>query len=392
MAHRLSKRLKYEVDRFGAEPVLAGLTEGLEAGHLKPEEFSIRGLAEAFVEDGREWVASLDPRMGGDELTEADAVSTGHFANITGQIVYTELLQKYMAEEFVFTRRIRTIPTALSGEKIAGVTQLGDQAAVVGEGEQFPMAGINEDWIETPQTTKRGFIVPVTKEAVFFDRTNLVLERAGEVGTWLGVNKEKRAIDCVIDENTTAHRYKWRGTTYATYQGTTPWVNLIGSNALVDWTDIDAVEALFNNLVDPNTGEPIMVMADTVVVTPQLLHTADRILNATMTATHVGGYAVSGDLNSFQAPNPIGRGGMSGRYSVLTSRLLPARMTTDTTWYMGKPSEAFAYMENWPITVVRAPANNEDEFNRDIVAKFKCSERGAFFVREPRKMVKSTVA
>ena len=34
----------------------------------------------------------------------------------------------------------------------------------------------------TPQTAKRGFIVPVTKEAIFFDRTNLVLQRAAEVG------------------------------------------------------------------------------------------------------------------------------------------------------------------------------------------------------------------
>ena len=37
---------------------------------------------------------------------------------------------------------------------------------------------------------------------------------------------------------------------------------------------------------------------------------------------------------------------------------------------------AFAYMENWPITVVQAPANSEAEFNQDIVARFKASERG----------------
>ena len=38
--------------------------------------------------------------------------------------------------------------------------------------------GFGEDYIETPSTTKRGFIVPVTKEAIFFDRTHLVLSRA----------------------------------------------------------------------------------------------------------------------------------------------------------------------------------------------------------------------
>ena len=33
-----------------------------------------------------------------------------------------------------------------------------------------------------PSTTKRGFIVPVTKEAIFFDRTHLILQRAGRGG------------------------------------------------------------------------------------------------------------------------------------------------------------------------------------------------------------------
>ena len=34
-------------------------------GHLKPEDFSLRDLAEGLVPDGHEWVRMMDPRNGG---------------------------------------------------------------------------------------------------------------------------------------------------------------------------------------------------------------------------------------------------------------------------------------------------------------------------------------
>ena len=37
--------------------------------------------------------------------------------------------------------------------------------------------------------------------------------------------------------------------------------------------------------------------------------------------------------------------------------------------------------------VVQAPANNDDEFTRDIVAKYKASERGVAAVMEPRQII-----
>ncbi len=117
----------------------------------------------------------------------------------------------------MFSSLVQTIPTQFNGEKIPGIGRLGDVAEPMSEGTAYPQVGLSEDWIETPETTKRGFIVPVTKEAIFFDRTNLLLQRAAEVGEFLGLDKEKRVIDCVIDENVADHRYNWKGTTYATY-------------------------------------------------------------------------------------------------------------------------------------------------------------------------------
>jgi hypothetical protein len=363
------------------------LREGFESKAIKPSDFSIRKLFESFVEDGREIVDSWNPQQGGGvQLLEAgEAVDTSAFSNITGQIVYSEIMEKYQAEEMVFTNIIPVTPTSFNGEKIAGIGQLGDKAEIVNESEDYPTVGVSEDWIETPQTTKRGLIVPVTKEAIFFDRTGVLLERCGDVGTSMAVNREKRAIDCVIDENTTVHRYNWRGTTYATYQSSTPWINIEASNSLVDWTDIDAVENLMDGLIDPHTGEPIVIEPTHIITTRDLRATVNYILNATELDRRVGGYATSGNLSGERLANPY-----RGKYQHLTSRLLASRLATDTSWFLGNPAKAFRYMENWPMTVVQAPSNSEAEFQRDIVQRFKASERGVFSVRDPRLMAKST--
>lgn len=384
------RELKRLYETMGSKEVCRHLRESLAKEHLKPEDFSLRDLAEATIPDGREFVRLLDPRSkaGGVDLLEAaDAVDIATFSNITGQIVFSKIMEGFSSEAFVASRIVETIPTRFSGEKIPGIGAIGDAAEKIDEGRPYPSAGLAEDYIETPATTKRGMIVPVTKEAVFFDRTHLVLQRAGEVGQFLGLNKEKRLLDCIIDANTTDHRYKWRGTVYTTYQNAAPWINLKSTNGLVDWTNVDAAEQLLANITDPNTGEPVLVAADTIFVCPESLHAAKRIIDATE-IEQVDNQLNAKTVRTF-APNP-----MAGSYRVVASRLLRSRLTAasqaTSTWYLGNFRRAFAYMENWPITITQAPQNSEAEFTQDIVVRFKASERGAAATLEPRLVVKNT--
>lgn len=362
-------------------------TGGLKGRHIRPDEFSIADLFESLVEDGRELRRLFNPQLGPSSILAeaAGAVVNSDFSNITGQILYTMMMNDLQPENYPFQQVIPTQSTQFSGEKIPGIANLGDLAEVVGENEDYPLMGTSEDYIETPETKKRGFIVPVTKEAIFFDRTGMLLQKCSKVGDSLMLNKEKRAIDCVIDENTTAHRYKWKGTVYATYQTTSPWDNTTASNTLVDWTDLDNAEQTLNGILDPNTGEPVVVEANTLIVTKQNEQTAARIINATQIVMHSGGYATSGNLTETQAPNPY-----SSKYRIMTSRLLAARLNNDAHWFLGDPARYARYMQNWPITVTQAPAGNSDDFNRDIVAKYKCSERGQYAVIEPRVMTNNT--
>jgi hypothetical protein len=378
------RELKRRYDLDGAEQTVNHLSEALREGHLRPEEFSIRDLAESLVPDGREWVRLLDPRSAGSvSLLEAgDGVDVTAFRNITGQVIYSKILEAYRQEAFVVSKLVDTIPTRLDGEKIPGVGRISDTITEVAPGMPYPHLGFGEDYIETPSTTKRGFIVPVTKEAIFFDRTHLVLSRAAEVGEVLGLNKEKRLIDLVIG---VTNNFKWKGTSYNTYQAATPWINTLAGNELVDWTNVDMAEQLFADILDPNTGEPVLVHGATVLVMPAYRFAAHRVFNATE-------LRFTAAATTTVAANPL-----SG-YRLHDSRLAYRRIVASGVaaadakkwWFLGDFRRAFAYMENWPITVTQAPTGSEAEFASDIVLRFKASERGAAAVLNPRFVVKNT--
>ncbi len=378
-----ARELKRRYDLDGPQKTVRHLSEAMREGHLRPDDFSIRDLAEALIPDGREWVSGLDPRHGGTSVLEAsDGVDVTAFSNIAGQVVHSKILEAFQREELIGSKLVETVPTKLDGERIPGVGRLGDQAEEVGAGMPYPHVGLSEDWIETPSTTKRGFIVPVTKEALFFDRTNLILRNAAQVGEALALNKEKRILDVIIGAT---NNFNWRGTAHDTYQTTSPWVNIAAGNPLTDWSSLDQVEQVFADITDPNTGEPVLVRADRLLVAPELRATALRVVTATEVRT---GDITTGTGTQTLTANPV------SSYQVNSSRLLKARLAAagmaTSTWFMGDFKRAFAYMENWPVVVTQSPLNSEADFNQDVVLRFKASERGAAAVLEPRAVVKST--
>ena len=324
-------------------------------------------------------------------MEAGDAVSSAAFANITGQIVYSALMASYNYEETVFSSLVKTVPTKLSGEKIAGIGGIGDRAAIVPEGEQYPLVGLAEDWIETPETVKRGMILPVTKEAVFFDRTNLLLSRAGELGKFMAINKEKRVIDAILGTTYgsgagTTHRFKRKGSSWANFAdgtaGTTHGVANIkaAASVLTDWTDIDEAMTLFAAMTDWHTGEPITIVPKQLIVAPTKQATAWRILNAT--DIELGAISATVPLVHSGTP-PTGGSGLT----IVSSQLLSTRMASSADWLIGDLGSFCWYMQNWPITVAKAPSNSHDEFNRDIVQQFKVSERGVPVIVDPHYMV-----
>lgn len=372
-------------DDFGA---------ALQSNQVDPvRDLRLRYLFEEFVEDGMEIVRSWDPRSGGMGpgggngamilgLQEDGFVSTANFAMIMGQITYSMVMQEYAKPVYLAEMLTTNQPTQFNGEKIPGMGEIGDAAEEIAEGKPYPTVGFAEQFIETPVTTKRGFIVPVTKEAVFFDRINMVLQRASKVSEWVMVNKEKRVLDLVLG---IVNNYRYNEVDYDTYgaaSGSRDWTNVKTSNPLTDWTSIEASELIFDAIEDPTTGEPVNVGVPQLIVPSALKHTARRITRAT-NINHVDNQANASTIRT-ESANPL------DPYTCLSSQYIKKRSGSATTWWHGDFQRAFAYMENWPITSVSAPPSSELEFTHDIVHRDKVSERGVPAVMDPRLVVKNT--
>ncbi|MBR4833997.1 MAG: hypothetical protein IKU86_06675 [Thermoguttaceae bacterium] len=377
------RELKRRYDLDGAQKTVAHLSEALAKKELRADDFSIRDLAEALVPNGSQWVRELNPSVG--SLTESfQGVDVSAFATIAGQLIYSRILEAYQSEVFCLSKLISTIPTRLNGEKIPGFSSIADEAVEIEPGSAYPNVGFSEDYIETPETTKRGLIVPVTREAVFFDRTHVVLARAGEVGETLALNKEKRVADMILG---VSNLYQWNGTSYSTYYAagsSSPWVNLLSGNPLETVENVDAAENVLASALDPNTGEPILSEATAALVSPA----KRRIANVLLRGSNLR--CADGTLSSI--PNPF------EKLAVVSSRIARRQLakanasasaeTLDNYWFYGDFKKAFAYMENWPITVSVSSAGSEADFSQDVVARFKASERGTPAVLNPRCVVK----
>jgi len=374
-------RREFELANKGGKAAQSDFRENFigslrEEGEGIQERWSVKELFEQFVEDGREAVRFLDPReSGGFHVQEsANAVDTSNFANIIGQIAYTGTLLAYESPEFVGDQLVETVQTSFNGEKLPGIGRIGDDVEIVNEAAPYPNATFSEEWVDTPETIKRGLILDVTKEIIYFDRTGLLMQRAGQTGDAIRISKEKRILDCVTGVTTIYRRNG--GAAEATYQSD----NSV-TNTLTDWTSIDTAQQKFNVMTDPNTGEPIALTLKVVLVPKALEITAGRIQTASMvrTATQTAVQQTYNNGNLVKTP-----------YSVVSGQYVRQRTSSDTTWFAGDPKSAFAYMQNWPLQTVQAPDNNEVGFTRDVVVRFKSSERGAPAVKDRRRMLKCT--
>lgn len=397
MAVNYGKLVKLFEQR-GVPAAKAELETLFEAKDLTPRDFDLgRLFCECFgwhhFDACRRRTAYANDVMQAALQEQQGAVTTAAFSNIAGQIVYSAILEPYQAEELVFSKLIPEVDTNfLDGEKIAGITEIGDVVAVRGEAQPYALAGPGENWLFTPPVLDRGVEVPVTWEAVFQDRTGRLLDRCRDVGKWGAINREKRAIDCILDLNTTAHRYNWRGTVIASYgdnSGTHSWDNLSASNPLTDWTNLNNAEQNMNALTDPFTGEPIDVMARHLVVAKSLQHVAERLLGAEKIRVATPGFATTGNPTQTEAANPY-----ANRYTVLTNRWVAARISAGsgnaTDWFLGDVAKYARYMVAERLQVVPMPSNTMEEYRRRIVAGWRVNERGAYSVWEPRALNKST--
>jgi len=364
----------------------------IKSGELKVSELSIRDIAEATLgQAGMRALAKNSTQSGFciDDMKEAVApVNLSMFSNITGQLIYQGVYDAYTAPEYIGDQLVTAEASREDNTRVPGLAPIDDDALVVEEGAEYPDVKFGEDYIDIPQSKKRGLKIGITREAVFFDRTGQVLEQARTVGERLGLNKEKRILRTVLGLDNT---FKRKGVAANTYLTTGPRINDI-TNALADYTDLDAVYDAFNAMTDDRTvPEPIVVTAKIMLVAQALQFVARNIIKATdiaVTPTVTNGAS--------RMPNPY-----SGVVTPISSPWIQNLLTgasvnaqtnsaaeAATFWYMGDFKRAFRYRTLFPMQVLAAQ-HDKDAFERDVVAQFRADERGVAYVWAPWYVVRN---
>ncbi|HSG68905.1 MAG TPA: hypothetical protein VLA12_00745 [Planctomycetaceae bacterium] len=349
----------------------------------------LRELWEHVIPDGREFIE--DYRSNGNiTLLEAggaaDSVAFTDFSNITNQWLFS-MVKEQLARQ-MFLHKNMGIPSKFTpwqnGERVPGVGPLGDDSEVIPEGEEYPTAKLTEEYIELPNTSKRGFKVNVTKEAAFGDQTGRVTAEASSLTEAMGYEEEKRYLDLITGQT---NSYKYNGNSINTYgdnSGTHNWDNLLATNGLVDYTDIQNALLAWDDMTHPTNGEPIMPAGYTMVLPTDLVMKARTIINATELQT-VDNQATTPTLR-YTSPNPLA--GLN--LGIASNAYVSARTSSASTWYIGDFTKAFCKIYNWLLTTDQAPMNSHLMYDRDIVMSFKVSEKSEYGVIEPRYVIKCT--
>lgn len=400
----VDRRGKRHTDRAGNPRLVAPKDQaGNQLEALRPEEFSLRDLAESII--GEDWADQLRPdrvrqvmlmEERGQGILEAGtgAIAASAFANINAftavvaGLLEVKVLEGWQNPAYIADQLMPAEPTKMfDGRKVIGVSRVGDQAE-----ERLPLmptkrVQVGERWITQPRTVENALSCEVSQEAVYLDLTGDVLTEAGDLGNWLGYRKELRCIDLFIG---VTNSYVYKGTSYNTYLTAGTWDNDIASNELLHWTDIEEVEIKFRDMTDQETSTRVLIQPNTILVNREKLHTANAILGATNVQYRD---ATSSAHNIREFPNPV-KG-----YTVIESPLVYERCTASNGlnlsasvagkyWWVFEKGKPFKYAQNWPLRTQQAAPNQMDMIDRGVVFYMKADERGIPMVYEPRRVVR----
>jgi hypothetical protein len=385
--------------------------ECFKNGDFSHDDVSIRMLAEETL--GRDWCENTRANAGGGLILTQENIGLGGAVDSTG---FSSLLATIiaglmdaepaeadvgLAESLVTTKRV----TRERGERLVNLKKVGREAVdIVQEGGEYSAYGFGSDFVDMPDTVKRGGYVLLTKEMIAEDETGKALDAARSIINENRMQKAERILKTVLGIDNAV--YAPLGVIEGSYVSSGAGldnpgrVNLVTSGAeLLDWTDLDEAFLRWADMTDKVTGRPVSVNPDTMqlIVMPHKWARARQILGAAGIDTREAAAAVQGEMRG--GPNPY-----AGFVSQVTSSMLAysllTRAATDSFnpgggvsaanaknyWYLGDFKKAFEYREQWPLTVETIGADTLLGFTRDVVFGVKVSEKGVMAVKDPRQV------
>ena len=373
---------------------------GKEVPKLKAEDVSIRALWEGMVGPVDETLQMA--RRGGDRFNYIDvqqeAVESTGFPSATGVLIASKVIEGYNAPGYIGDDLVTVMPSRLKSERIVGFTSL-EGPQEVPEGAPYGESGFTEKYVTT-ETAKKGRILEITEEAIFFDQTGQILMRAQRLGEMTRDEREEIIVAGVLDVGGAAGVgsykpvYRPGGTAVALYSaGNTNY--LATATPLVDWTDVDEVlQYHAENVKDDRavSGErrPIIWMPKIILVARKLAGTGARILSATEVRS--GDITAGAGVQTISG-NPLANivSGLTVKSSALIDYLAGVAGSAyddSDDWFVGDFKKQFVWQEIWPLQTFRAPESDDARFRRDIVARFKVRYYGGIAAIDHRYVMK----
>lgn len=394
--------------------VFAALLEGRSATgekipKLRAEDVSLRALWEGLVGPVDETLDSAKRAGAFNYLEMQEAIDATAFPSATGVLIASRVIEGYSnAEGMIGDEMVTVMQSRLKSERVVGFTSL-EGPEEVAESMPYAESSFEEKYVTT-ETAKKGRILEITEEAIYFDQTGQILMRASRLGEMIREEREEIIVAGVLDVGGSSgltvggrkYRTVYRPGGTATTLYSTGNLNLVGSSTpvpLVDWTDID--EAMLHhaeNIRDDRavSGErrPIIWMPKVLLVARKKAATGARILSATEVRS---GDITSGAGDQTISGNPLKS--IVGNLRVLSSPLMDylagvsgSQYNDSDDWFLGDPKRQFVWQEIWPLQTFRAVQDDEARFRRDIVSRLKARYYGGFFALDHRHMLKVNAA
>lgn len=386
----------------GFATIVADLLEGKDQrGKSVPkkraEDFSVRALWEGLVGPVGETLPNYAGGSGRFNYIELqEAVDSTMFPSIMGILLSSKVIEGYEMSGMIGDSLCTTMTSKLRSERIVGFTSL-EGPLEVPEAMPYEESSFGEKYVTT-ESAKKGRILEITEEAIYFDQTGQMLMRASRLGEMTREERELVILSGVLDVGSGAAGYKdvYRPSGVATTLYSAGNTNLVtGNNPLVDWTDIDA--ALLYHAQNVRDDRAVVAERLPIPMIPRVLLTG-RALYATalrtINATEVR--SINATETTIQG-NPLGT--LAPGLVPLTSPLVDylaavtgSRYNDANDWFIGDPKKQFVWVEIWPLQTMRAMQNDEAQFRRDIMARFKVRYFGGLSALDTKHWLKVNAA
>ena len=336
-----ARAIKEVIESAGIQIATESLRELLESGKVKPEDYSIKELREA--------------------------VSSDLFPTITGEIISAKIIESNKLASGIGDQLCTTVPSKMETEKVAGFEAGDFDIDEIPEGSEYNDSTMSEKHV-TIKHVKKGRLISITEEMVYYDKTGQVLDHARKIGEVLAYEREKIIVQGIMDSNTTV--YKPSGIATAFWSAGN--ANVETANPFGE----SGVLAALKNMGEQTDEDGNYIFVDNsrlIGLFPfDLWVQSAQMVQSTLTPE-----------SAEQAKNVF-----KGLFIPLTSPWLTA--SNASTWYLGDFKRDFRWSEVWPLQVFTMRQQSDSAFRKDLAAIYKCRYLGNIGATDFRHCVRST--